>query len=277
MSFLSRYELCTRLQNGERFLADGAMGTELMRRGVPMNALLTANRDNPQTVLDVHAAYIRAGAQFIAANTFGDYPEREGGALFRAGEINAGDSAIIAETKVYFSVSLTAKMLLDTAHGIRFDAVFPLAGVLIETCVSLSEALSALYLARLRLETLTAVTCHFRANGLMPDGTTPEDAARILHDAGAAFVGANCGDTPESFVPIAERMRSVTDAPLLFQPSAGLPTQNERGEWIYPYGPEAWADIAMQIFDAGASIVGGCCGTTPAHIAALAERMQNRK
>src|SRR5205085_3866933 len=100
-----------------------------------------------------------------------------------------------------------------------------------------------------------------RSDGCIPDGATPETAALALVQSGADIVGGNCGETPETFIEVAQRMRAVTDAPLLFQPSAGLPSRSEEGAWVYPVGPGSFAEVAARLFAAGVDIVGGCCGT----------------
>ena len=276
MSLLTGHELLQRLKQGERFIADGAMGTELIKRGVPMNRIVHANLEFPALVRRLHHEYIQAGSQIITANTFGVLPGEETTTLF-----NTGMKHAVLETKsvardVGLWVSLTAKTLLSTKE---YGRLFPSSwcvGVLVETCVSLEEVYSLVEVLEERRPGLVAVTCHFRANGTLPDGTSPGMLAYRLNRLPLDIIGANCGDTPESFVPIAEQMRRVTSKPLLFQPSAGLPTQNESGAWVYPVGPEKWAEVGMQLFAAGVNIVGGCCGTTPAHIAALAARMAEK-
>ena len=109
----------------------------------------------------------------------------------------------------------------------------------------------------------------------MPDGTKAAVAAEKLVDAGADIVGANCGDNPTAFPALAEIMRKATDTPLLFQPSAGLPNWTFEAFANYPFPAKDWAKIGERLFDAGVNIIGGCCGTTPAHIAALSRRMNH--
>jgi methionine synthase I (cobalamin-dependent) len=130
------------------------------------------------------------------------------------------------------------------------------------------EALKKLKLA------LIAITCHFTHEGLMLDGTSPEIAANVLMDAGATIVGANCGDDPESFVSIAHQMRTQQREGKywLFQPGAGLPVRDANNHLHYPTSPESFATTMQEIVTAR-TILGGCCGTTSAHIQALYSRL----
>jgi 5-methyltetrahydrofolate--homocysteine methyltransferase len=144
--------------------------------------------------------------------------------------------------------------------------------LLIETCTDLETTLSAAGAAARLEPTLLAVTAHFGADCKMADGTTPEQFAASLEQVGAHIVGANCGHTPEQFVEITARMRQAATTPLLIQPSAGLPEPDAAGTGRYSVGPDRFAEVAARLLDAGADVVGGCCGTTPAYIAAVSER-----
>jgi 5-methyltetrahydrofolate--homocysteine methyltransferase len=140
--------------------------------------------------------------------------------------------------------------------------------LLIETATDLRDATAAVALAVSRSDAIVAATCHFQASGVMPDGTTPAQAAYALQEAGASLVGANCGTIPEDMGTVAVEMRAGTRLPILCQPNAGLP-QQQLGRWLYDVDPARFAGAAALLFAAGASIIGGCCGTTPAHIAAV--------
>jgi 5-methyltetrahydrofolate--homocysteine methyltransferase len=287
-----------RLRAGERFLADGGIGTELIRRGIAPGAILRANLESPEVVREVHRHYLTAGAQILTANTFGVGEGAAWGRCARAGWELAVEAAQESEAEVFVWLSIMPGDLpreTETLRALVADAAYRPDALLLETNTSLIGARKAVEAARMLRPELLAVTCHFRADGRMPDGTSPETAACALTAAGAHVVGGNCGDTPEAFVAVAERMRAVTrlvrvnlqragyavvagDTPLLFQPNAGLPMRAAEGDGTYPVGPEAFAEIAARLLDAGANIVGGCCGTTPAHIAAIQNRkIQNRK
>jgi 5-methyltetrahydrofolate--homocysteine methyltransferase len=275
MSLQFASELKERLRSGERLVADGAMGSELIRSGIAPEEVLQANLSQPETVRAIHDHYLAAGAAILTANTFGLRTEADWPGVLRGGlQLSVG-----AVRASHCEASVWASFVADIVHSeietLRFvaahEAYWPDA-LLIETCTSLDAALTATRLARALPISLLAVTCHFRADALMPDATTPEEAARALTEAGADIVGGNCGEIPDAFIEVAARMRAVTDTPLLFQPSAGLPAQDAEGHWGYPVTAAEFAEVGMRLFAAGANIVGGCCGTTPTYIAALRQR-----
>lgn len=273
MPFLRACQLLERLRSGERWLADGGMGSELIRKGVMPEGVLAANVGLSEEVRSIHRRYLAAGARILTSNTFGLRTGDDWSRNLRAGLELAFSAARESDVPVACWMSLVPALVPVEVETLRFLAAHALhwpGALLIETCTSLCKAVTAVQAARdLPLE-LLAVTCHFRADGQMPDGTTPEEAARTLTEAGADMVGGNCGETPGAFVAVAARMRAVTAAPLLFQPSAGLPTQDTQGRWNYPVSEAEFAAVGKELFAAGADIVGGCCGTTPAYIAALA-------
>ncbi len=277
MPLASANELMERLRAGERLIADGGMGTELIRYGVAPEDVLQANLGLPDAIRSIHDRYLAAGADILTTNTFGLRTGGNWASNLRAG-LNIGIHALReSEQRGNLWLSLVPSVVppeRETLHFVATHAPHWSGIVLIETCTSLQEALAATRALRdLPHLELLAVTCHFHADGRMPDATLPETAARELANAGACIVGANCGERPEAFVEIASRMRAVTDAPLLFQPSAGLPSQDGDGHWVYPITELEFAEVGGQLFSAGANIVGGCCGTTPAHIAALRAAM----
>jgi 5-methyltetrahydrofolate--homocysteine methyltransferase len=311
MAWLPARSLKRRLLAGERFLADGGIGTELMRRGIAPDSILRANIERPEVVRSVHRDYLSAGAQILTANTFGVGAGASWGRCVRAGWELAVAAAQESGTEVFVWLSLAPGDLPRETETLRALADTPRGpdALLLETNTSLSEALAATKTAGTLRPELLAVTCHFRADGQMPDGTTPEEAACALSAAGAHILGGNCGDTPEALIGVAERMRAVTrlvrvnlqragydvvpaEMPLLFQPNAGLaaslpaslpanlaaslpaglPKRDAPGDRTHPVGPEAFAEVAARLLVVGANIVGGCCGTTPAHVAAMREK-----
>jgi 5-methyltetrahydrofolate--homocysteine methyltransferase len=272
MAICSMRSLLKRVREGERLIADGGMGSELIRKGVPPEDTLRANLHHSEVVREIHRSYLAAGADILTANTFGLREADVWADAICAGAAMAVQEADLDPHDVGIWLSFPGSVLpreMETLHLLKSEALYWSRAILIETCVSLPQAIEAVLAAKLLEPELLAVTCHFRADGLLPDGTTPEASAQALVQAGADIVGGNCGDTPETFIEIAARMRQVTDAPLLFQPNAGLPTPTPGGEWVYPVGPDLFAEIADCLFQAGVNIVGGCCGTTPQHIQAL--------
>lgn len=273
MSLLTGGKLLQQLQGGRRLLADGAVGSELISAGVAPDQTVAANLTHPQEVQALHRRASDAGAEILTSNTFGvpGGSERGWEAEFQAGVGLALAGVQEVERPLAVLLSVYPETLLSHSHLVLASFLEPETQdfvLLIETAIDLNAAVAAVELARQAGVTAIAATCHFQETGTMPDGTPPEHAVVALHRAGASIVGANCGVGPEAMLPIAQRMRAATDLPLLFQPNAGLP-ERQANRWIYPGTPERFAAAGAHLFALGAAIVGGCCGTTPAHIAAL--------
>lgn len=269
MSAQTGLELVLQLAAGRKFLADGAIGSELIRLGVAPDGTIAANLTHAEQVRDLHQATVAAGAELITTNTFGFAGDSAWAQAFTAGIEIAHCEARAASRAITVMVSVFPGELLRGAEVVLAHFLASMQDVLlIETAVNIREAVAAVAMASHNGVATIAATCHFEPGGAMPDGTTAEQAAVALGQAGASIVGANCGSAPEDLLIVAQRMRTATDLPLLFQPNAGLP-RREGERWSYPVDPERFAANAARLFDAGAAIVGGCCGTTPAHIAAV--------
>ncbi|MCW3098012.1 MAG: homocysteine S-methyltransferase [Chthonomonadaceae bacterium] len=254
-------------------LADGAVGSELIKTGIAPERTVEANVSHVHRVRDIHRRAIAAGAELLTTNTFGT-PSGEGWAAeFHAGVELAAAAVAEAGREIAVLLSVYPEELRSNPAVVLAPFREPETQgwlLLIETAVDLRAAVEAIDLARSHGVTTIAATCHFQADARMPDGTLPAQAAAALQQAGASIVGANCGTGPEEMVDIAAQMRAVTDLPLLFQPNAGLPQWDEdANDWVYSIGPDRFAAAASALFDIGVAIVGGCCGTTPAHIAAV--------
>lgn len=274
-------------------LLDGAWGTELQARGLPPGQGADEwNVSNPEGVEAVARAYVEAGSKIILTNTFGASSimlERSGLAA-RADEINQVGAQLSRraagnQARVFGSIGPSGKMLLmgdvteeellatfyAQAHALAEGGV---DGLVIETMADLDEAEIAV---RAGVETgLPVVVSMVYDSGPDKDrtmmGITPEQAAERLVDAGAFAIGANCGQGVEGFLPICRRYRAVTNLPLWMKANAGLPAVQD-GKVVYHTTPESFAEVALQLREAGATFIGGCCGTSPAFIAALSARM----
>jgi methionine synthase I (cobalamin-dependent) len=256
-------------------VSDGAMGSELIGWGIAPEDVLHANTEFGAAVRNIHDGYIAAGARIITSNTFGLRNGTDWATEISDGVNIAVQAALSSPSDIGVWLSLVPCVAACEQETLRilseFLPVWPHM-LLVETCASLEEArMAARGIAALKPDIL-CISAHFRADGKMPDGTTPEDFAIAVVSDGAHVVGANCGDFPEPFIEITARMRSVTDAPLLIQPSAGLPTRDS-DRWRYPVDPQRFSNVAMKLFGAGANIVGGCCGASRAHIAAVCAKM----
>jgi 5-methyltetrahydrofolate--homocysteine methyltransferase len=283
--------LVQRLRGG-LLIGDGAMGTTLTAGGhVPGESLELLNLEDPDRVRAVHRGFLDAGSHILQTNSFqGSRPSLEGhGLAERTVELNvaaaslalevAGDSALVAG-----SIGPTGKLLApygdfgeDAALAAFQEQAEALAEggvdfVIVETMSALEETMLALK-AAVSAGCIAVVSMAFDPSGRTSFGVSPRQAAEKLIDGGASVVGANCGTvSPAEMVAIIAEFRKATDAPLIAQPNAGRPEQTEAGA-AHPETPERMADAAEQFRDLGAVIVGGCCGSTPDHIRAIAARL----
>ncbi|WCJ57965.1 homocysteine S-methyltransferase family protein [Fontisphaera persica] len=270
-------------------LTDGAWGTQLQARGLPVGDFPDAwNLSHPDAVREVAAAYLAAGSQLILTNTFGANRLRlaENGLadqvlLINRRGVELSRQAASGRARVFASIGPTGKLLMNgDVTEAELSAAFQeqaqaLAeagadGLVIETMADLTEATLAVQAAK--ATGLPVVGCMVFDSGKNKDrtlmGVTPEQAATALAEAGADVVGANCGQGIAGFVSICQRMRAVTDRPLWMKANAGLPVM-EGGRTVYHTTPDEFARFAPELARAGAAFIGGCCGTSPAFIQAL--------
>ena len=282
-------------------LADGAMGTVLYARGIPINRCYDElNLSDPGSILSIHEEYLQAGAELLETNTFGANRFRlaQHGLAAKVAEINAagvriarqavkhlkdkqGGEAWVAGSVGPLGVRLEplGKTGLDEARAAFAEQIRALkeAGVdmlIIETMPALNEAHEALEAARETapdLPALVMVTVDDESNCL--DGASPAHAAALLTEWGASAIGVNCSTGPATVLTAIEAMRPVTSLPLAALPNAGMPRAVE-GRNIYLCSPEYMASFARKAIAAGVQIVGGCCGTTPNHIRAMRSAMR---
>lgn len=264
----------------KRILLDGAMGTELMKRGLRPGAFPEqVNVLSAETVRDIHRAYVEAGSEIVYANTFGANPLKARGAEI-APVIAAGleNARIAADGRARTALDVgPLGQLLEPFGDLSeerardcFRQVFA-AGtgaelVALETFFDLQEALLALETAKTLLPGVPCfVTMTFQPSGRTLTGTTPAEAARELTAAGADAVGLNCSLGPVEALPMLRTMRDATGLPLIAKPNAGIP---DAKTGVYPMDAAAFA-AAMEPVAAIADYVGGCCGTDPDYIRAL--------
>jgi homocysteine S-methyltransferase len=282
-------------------LADGAMGTVLYARGIFINRCYDElNLTDPALILSVHEEYLQAGAEILETNTFGANRFRLGrhGLAGKMAEINAAGVRLAREAVAHHKEKQAGEAWVAGAIGplgVRLEplgktgldeareafaeqmAALVSAGVdflVIETMPALNEAHEALEAARQTapdLPVLIMVTVDEEGNCL--DGASPQQAASLLTEWGAAAVGVNCSTGPTTVLGAIEAMRPATSLPLAAMPNAGMPRAVE-GRNIYLCSPEYMASFARKAIQAGTQIVGGCCGTTPNHIRAMRSAMR---
>jgi methionine synthase I (cobalamin-dependent)/5,10-methylenetetrahydrofolate reductase len=272
-------------------VADGAMGTMLYARGVFINQCYDElNVRSPELVLDVHRAYVKAGAELLETNSFGanrlklaQYGLENHVAEFnrRASEIAreaAGANVLVAGAVGPLGVRIEpfGATSREEARGHFREQMHALLEggadcFLLETFSDLGEIEQALAAAReLSLTTPVIAQMTIGQDGLTPFGATPEDVARTLDEWGADVIGLNCSVGPQAILEAIERMAAVTKRKLSAQPNAGMP-RDVSGRTMYMASPEYMASYARHFIQAGAKLIGGCCGTTPDHIKSLVD------
>lgn len=265
-------------------ILDGAMGTMLQERGLPLGVAADAwNIENPEAVCAVHAAYRAAGADMLYANSFGCNALRQKHghhtieALVRAAIENARRAA--GDAPVALDIGPLGA-LIEPFGDIEFEEAVELfsepvlAGrdadcIVIETMMDIREAEAAVTAARQYGGGLP-VLCSFSldANGRLFTGADIAAICAAMESAGADAIGCNCGLGPEQLLAFMPAFLEHTRLPLIMKPNAGLPTVQD-GVAVYDMPPARFASVMRTLFDAGAKMLGGCCGTGPAHIEAL--------
>ena len=274
-------EHLARVLAGEEFLLfDGAMGTQLQERGLAAGELpellcLT----NAAEITQVHASYVEAGSEVVTTNTFGANALKLGSAEKVAEVFSAAVSCARASGARYVAADIgPTGALLQPMGTLPFDEAYELfaqqvvaaseAGAdlfIIETMADLAEAKAALLAAKENSDLPVFVTMTFDEGGRTFLGTTPEVAALTLSSLGADAVGINCSLGPKDVAPLIERMLPYASCPVMAQANAGLP-QVRDGVTTYDIGVDEYCEAVGRMLDAGVTIVGGCCGTTPDYI-----------
>ena len=279
-------------------LADGAMGTMLNARGVSFEKCFDElNITNPAVVAEVHREYIEAGAQIILCNTFSAnrYKLEKFGLQDKLVEINkAGVELARRVASASFKDVLIAgdigplgvrlapfgRVQVEDARAAFAEQVQALISadvdlIVIETIADLYEARAAVQAAREISNIPIIVSVTFTRDGRTILGDTPEKAARLLAESDADVIGVNCSGGPAQLLRILGQMKqAASHMKFWVKPNAGWPEQVS-GRIMYPADPEYFGDYALSFREAGANIVGGCCGTTPRHIAAMRKALDS--
>ncbi|RIK79137.1 MAG: methionine synthase [Planctomycetota bacterium] len=287
-------DLIADLLSGGPVVADGAWGTQLQRLGLPGGQCPDQwNLSHAELVEQVPRAYVAGGSQIVLTNTFraNRVALAEYGLADQVAAINQAGAAISRRAagaqgrvfgsmgpsgKMLFAEEVTAQQLHDAfAEQAQALAAGGVDALVIETMADLEEALIAT--AACRTTGLPVVACAIFDSGKERDrtmtGRTPEQVAEQLSAAGADVVGANCGQGIAAYVGICRRMRAATDRPLWIKPNAGMPRM-VGDQAVYDDDAEQFAAAGAELVAAGASFLGGCCGTGPGHIRALAQRIR---
>lgn len=284
-------DILERLKSGPVLVADGATGTMLQAAGLPPGMVLEQwNIDRPEKIKELHEAYLEAGSRIIVSNTFGGNRIKLGRAkrleIFE--EANRRGVEIALEAAAPFDAVVAADMgptgeLLDPLGPLTFDeaveayaeqarvlAEAGAAAIWIETMSDLNEACAAVEGAQKGGRVPVLCSLSFDSHGRTMMGVTPRKAAETLGSMGLAAIGANCGAGLEDAIGAVQAMaEALPGMPFIAKPNAGLPRLVD-GRSVYDTTPAEMARYAPSFRDLGARIIGGCCGSTPAHIREIA-------
>jgi len=270
-------------------VADGAWGTEMDKLGCPAGYCSEEwNVSKPELVQQVAASYVEAGSKIILTNTFGGNRyllEGHGHAgkveAFNRAGAEISKRAAGNKARVFGSIGPSGKMVLtgEVDEKGLFDAFKEQADALaaggadalvVETMTEMAEAVAAVKAAC--TTGLLVVACMTYDSGKDKTstvmGVTPEQAVEGLTQAGAAIVGCNCGIGIDNYIKVARKLRAATDKPIWVKANAGLP-EIEGSRIVYRMTPAEYADKVKDLIEAGANVVGGCCGTNPDFIRAI--------
>ena len=262
---------------------DGATGTQLQARGLQPGELPESwNFTHPDIVEAVHRSYLDVGSNIVKSNTFGANPLKLAGSGLDCKETIEAKKACGGRENKFVALNLgpTGKLLAPygdlpfekavEAYGemVRYGAAAGADLILIETMSDTYEIKAAVLASKENCDLPICVTMTFDEDGKLLTGATVEAAALMCEGLGVDAIGFNCGLGPVQVGKLFPQMLEGTSLPLIINPNAGLPVQRD-GKTCFDVGPEEYAELMYELAGKGASIVGGCCGTTPEHIAQM--------
>lgn len=274
---------------------DGATGTELQKRGMPAGVCPEKwIIDNSWAIQEVQKAYYEAGSDIVLAPTFT-------GTRIKLDEYGLADDLVnINRTLVRLTreiapegkfvaadISMTGKQLYPLGDLMFEDLVDcykeQVAAILqegvdlfvVETMMSLQECRAAVLAIKESCDLPIIVSLTYNPDGKTLYGTSPDTAVIVLQSMGVDCVGMNCSTGPDAMLELVEQMAKVATVPIIVKPNAGLP-ELENGKTVYKMTPEVFTEACEKLYEAGASLFGGCCGSTPEHIKALVAKLKNK-
>lgn len=291
--------IAEKIKTGQILVSDGAWGTFLQQKGLgPGDCPELWNVEHPDEVYEIAKSYIDAGSDMIETNSFGGsvFKLEPYGLADRVHELNKAAAEISRraagpDKHVLGSIGPTSKMIvMGDVNPEQFYEAFKTQAIaleeggadalVIETMSDMEEATAAVRACKENTSCEVICTMTFEKSGdkafntMM--GVTPVDMIDGLIESGASIIGTNCGNGIRNMVEITEMIRSVnTDIPILIHANAGAPIYKD-GETTFPESPAEMAGFVNTLIEAGANIIGGCCGTTPEHIRLIAEIVRKK-
>lgn len=274
-------------------LLDGATGSNLRKAGMPVG--ISSEQwvlENPQVLQELQRAYAEAGSRIVYAPTFAanrislrnfDLQDRVidlNTRLVKISKDGVGGRALVAGdlTTTGQLLEPSGNMTYDTLYQAYQEQIKALADagadlLVAETMLSVDETVVALDAAQSVCDLPMMCTLSLEADGSAMYGGNAVEAVITLQEMGAAAVGLNCSVGPDQLESVVANMKAVAQVPIIAKPNAGMPTINDKGEALYDMNAEDFARHTKILVEAGAGIVGGCCGTTPEYIRKLAESL----
>lgn len=279
----------------EVLVVDGAMGTMLQRAGMPPEQCPEElNVMDPQMVSQIHASYITVGAECVSTNTFGGSRTKlaDYGFADRVEELNRAGVRLARQAGAQHIIADAGPtgLVMEPLGAATFDEVFDIFveqiaalaaerpdAIALETFTDIAEIRCALLAARSVTDLPVIASMTFGLSGRTElSATDPETAAVVLQACGATVVGMNCGLGPEQMLPLVRAMAAATDLPLIVQPNAGLPRLVD-GKTVFPGTADEMGRYAARFVEAGAALVGSCCGSSPSFTGAIADEAKLKR
>lgn len=277
-------------------ILDGATGTNLQNAGMPTGVCPEQwILEHPETLVNLQIEYINAGSNIVYAPTFSgnrikleeygleneiETINKKLVALSKEAAAKTGYRAYVAGNltmtgrQLYPVGKLTLEDLIDVyKEQIQYLVEAEVDLLVVETMMSLAEARAALIAVKETCDLPVIVSMTYNEDGRTLFGTNPETAVTVLQSLGADAVGINCSTGPAEMVPLVEQMKRYANIPILAKPNAGMPELID-GHTLYAMTPEEFAECGRKLVEAGAGLIGGCCGTTSSHITALAQTVK---
>lgn len=297
---MTKERFLDRLKEGKLIL-DGATGSNLQKRGMPVGVCPEEwILENEDVLRGLQVEYIKAGSDAVYAPTFSGNRIKleEYGLADNIDDINKRlvkiskdaikEASVDREVYVAGDITMTGKQVYPVGP-LMFEELVDIykeqigylveAGVdfiVVETMMSLQECRAAVIAAKEVCDLPVMVTLTFNEDGRTLYGTNPDTAALVLTTLGADAIGVNCSTGPDKMIEVVEKMAAYADIPIVAKPNAGLP-QLEDGVTVYDMGAAEFAEGMISLVEAGADILGGCCGTTPEHIKALVDLLNQKQ